>query len=65
MNPAVRLPRIHPWIVVALVVALVLLIVTALTLVVVEPGILRAIGTALHGPQQMAPVCAGTPSDCH
>jgi hypothetical protein len=62
MNPAVRLPRVNPWLV-AFVVVLVLLVAAAL-LLVVEPGILRAIGTALHGPQQMAPICPGVSVPC-
>jgi hypothetical protein len=53
MNPAVRLPHVSPWIVVALIVALIILVVTAITLIV-EPSILSAIGTALHGPHQLA-----------
>jgi hypothetical protein len=63
MNQAVRLPRVSPWIVVALAVALVLLVATALVLVV-EPGILRAIGTALHGPQHLAGPCPGAVPSC-
>jgi hypothetical protein len=51
MNHAVRLPRVHPWLVVALAVMLTLLVATAALTLVVEPGLLHAIHTALHSPQ--------------
>ncbi len=63
MNHAARLPRVNPWIVVALAAALILLAATALVLLV-EPGMLNAIRAALHGPQQMAPICGGTVAPC-
>lgn len=62
MNPAIA-SRVHPWIVVALAVVLVLLVVTALVLVV-EPELMHAIRTALLGPQQMARECGGVPVPC-
>jgi hypothetical protein len=65
VNPAARLPRVSAWIVVALANVLALLVVTALTLMVVEPGLLRAIGGALFGQQQMAGPCVGgAPTPC-
>jgi len=51
MNQAANVPRIDPWIVVALAAVLVLLVVTAL-LMIVEPGLMHAIRSALLGPQQ-------------
>jgi hypothetical protein len=61
MNQAASLPRINPWIVVALAVVLILLAATALVLLV-EPGMLNAIRAALSGPQQMA--CPGSFAPC-
>jgi len=63
MNQAANVPRINPWIVIALAVVLVLLVVTAL-LMVVEPGVLHAIRIALLARQQMAPVCGGVGLPC-
>ena len=61
MDPAVRLPRVHPWIVVALVVALELLVIAA---VLLAPSAIHAMSGVLHGPQQMAPICPGYGSPC-
>jgi hypothetical protein len=63
VNPAVRQPRVNPWII-ALAVVVVPLVVAALTLMAVEPGLLRAIGTALHGSQLLAGYCNGSPVPC-
>jgi hypothetical protein len=53
--------RVNPWIVVALAVVLVLLVAAVLTLVV-EPGLLHAIRTALHGAPQVSDPCPGSAS---
>lgn len=63
MNQAANLPRVNPWIVIALAAALILLVVTALMLVV-EPGLMHAIRTALLGPQQMSSNCGGVTLPC-
>ncbi len=63
MNQAASLPRVNPWILIALAAALVLLVVTAL-LLVAEPGVLHAIRTALLGPQLLAGPCPGIISPC-
>jgi hypothetical protein len=63
MNHAASLPRVSPWMVVALVVVLTLLAISAIVLLV-EPGVLSGIRAALHGPQQMAPHCPGVPTPC-
>jgi len=52
----------NPWLVVALIVALVLLV--SAILVVSQPALLHTIGAALRGPQQMAPVCPGSTLPC-
>jgi hypothetical protein len=49
--------RVNPWIVIALVVAVILLLMTALMLVA-EPGMLHAIRSTLLGPQQVD--CGGS-----
>jgi hypothetical protein len=51
--------RINPWIVAALAIVLILLVAAALTLVV-EPGLLHAIRTALQGAQQVSDPCPGS-----
>jgi hypothetical protein len=61
MNQAANLPRVNPWIVVALAAALILLAVTALVLLI-EPGIMQAIRSTLHGPSQVA--CSSQPIPC-
>jgi len=61
MNQAASLPRINPWIVVALAAALILATVTAVMLVA-EPGLMHALRTTLHSSQQMA--CGGIGLPC-
>jgi hypothetical protein len=66
MNQAASLPRVNPWIVVALMAVVTLLTLLAVSAVVllVEPGVLHAIRATLHGPQQMAPQCPGSIMTC-
>jgi hypothetical protein len=55
--------RINPWLLVALVAAFVLL--ASAILVAAQPGLLHAIGAALHGAPPMAPMaCSAIPLPC-
>jgi uncharacterized protein (DUF2236 family) len=60
MNLAVRLPRVNPWFVVAIVA--VVLLVAAVGLL--APMVLHTMNGFLQGPQQMAPNCGGTLAPC-
>ena len=57
-----RVSRLNLWLVVALVVAIALLTVTAF--VIVQPIVGHWIGVTLHGTQQMARECGGVPVPC-
>jgi hypothetical protein len=52
--------RMNPWLVVAVVAAIVLL--AAVLLVVTQPSLIQAIGGTLQGPKQMAPWGCGSAS---
>jgi len=54
--------RMNPWLLVALVAALVL--VAAAILVATQPGLLHTLGTALHGPAQPAFWCGVSGGGC-
>jgi len=59
VNPAIA-PRFNPWLVAAIVAAVLLL--AAVLLVVSQLGLIHAIGSMLQGPQQMAPYGCGNSS---
>jgi hypothetical protein len=63
LNPPARPPRVNPWIVVALAAALALLVMTTLTLIV-EPGIMHTIHSALQGLRHMVDECPPSGAHC-
>ena len=63
MNPAARLPRVSPWIVVAVAAVLALLVV-AMFILVVEPGIMHTIHSALQGLRHMVDECPSSGAHC-
>jgi hypothetical protein len=62
MNDALTY-RLNPWLVAALVTAIVLLA-PALILVASESGLIHLIGGMLQSPQQMAPLCGSSSGPC-
>ena len=63
MNEAIRY-RMNPWLV-AMLVASIVLLATALVLVAQQSGWLHVIGGTLQGPQPMAPYgCSGASGPC-
>jgi hypothetical protein len=53
----------NPWFVAALVAAIVLLA-AVLVVAAQQSGLLHIISSILQGPQQMAPICNGSPGPC-
>ena len=57
-----RVSRMNLWLVAVLVAALALFVAAAV--VMLQPIVGTWIGAALHGPNQMAPICPGSLSPC-